>query len=178
MRTGAILVRRFDHPDAYGPQPGWVSGQCAPVPAVQQPVVPSVEWTQSARACEGTPEGTCSAGSCFEPVAGWWGPCISSVGDVACPAEFPTKVTAYDDYADRAAGRTRAQVVSAKPLSDDQRERLRRALAARTGQQVELDERVDSQLLGGAIASVGGLVFDGSLRTQLSQLRTSLTRGQ
>ncbi len=44
--------------------------------------------------------------------------------------------------------------------------------------QVELEEAVDPALLGGAIASVAGLVFDGSLRTQLAQLRTSLTRGQ
>jgi len=33
-------------------------------------------------------------------------------------------------------------------------------------------------LLGGAVAQVGGLVFDGSLRTQLEQLRTTLTRGR
>jgi F-type H+-transporting ATPase subunit delta len=43
---------------------------------------------------------------------------------------------------------------------------------------VELEESIDSSLLGGAVASVGGLVFDGSLRTQLEQLRSSLTRGQ
>jgi F-type H+-transporting ATPase subunit delta len=61
-------------------------------------------------------------------------------------------------------------------LGDAQRTRLRSALSARTGQQVELDESVDPNLLGGAIASVGGLVFDGSLRTQLRQLRTSLTK--
>ena len=67
--------------------------------------------------------------------------------------------------------------VSATPLRDDQRERLRRALAARTGKQVELAERVDPALLGGAVASVGGVVFDGSLRTQLAQLHGSLTRG-
>lgn len=85
--------------------------------------------------------------------------------------------SAFDTLADRAAGRTRAQVVSAGPLSDAQRDRLRSALAARTGQQVELDESIDASLLGGAIASVGGLVFDGSLRTQLHQLRTSLTKG-
>ena len=35
----------------------------------------------------------------------------------------------------------------------------------------------DADLIGGAIAVVGGLVFDGSLRTQLSQLRETLTRG-
>ena len=32
-------------------------------------------------------------------------------------------------------------------------------------------------LIGGAIAKVGDLVFDGSLRTQLAQLRANLTKG-
>ena len=83
----------------------------------------------------------------------------------------------YGQLADDAAGRTRAQVVSASPLNETQRERLRSALTARTGKQVELEESVDSSLLGGAVASVGGFVFDGSLRTQLEQLRSGLTRG-
>jgi F-type H+-transporting ATPase subunit delta len=42
---------------------------------------------------------------------------------------------------------------------------------------VEFEESVDPSLLGGAVATVGGLVFDGSLRTQLEQLRASLTKG-
>jgi F-type H+-transporting ATPase subunit delta len=83
----------------------------------------------------------------------------------------------YQQLADAAAGRTHASVVTASPLRDEQRERLRRALSARTGQQVEFEESVDPSLLGGAVATVGGLVFDGSLRTQLGQLRASLTRG-
>jgi len=33
---------------------------------------------------------------------------------------------------------------------------------------------VDPSLLGGAIAKVGDLVFDGSIRTQLAQLRHNL----
>ena len=33
-------------------------------------------------------------------------------------------------------------------------------------------------LIGGVIARVGALMFDGSLRTQLNQLRASLTKGQ
>ncbi|TFG91464.1 MAG: ATP synthase F1 subunit delta, partial [Myxococcales bacterium] len=85
--------------------------------------------------------------------------------------------TAYGALADEAAGRMRARVVSASPLSDAQRERLRRALAERTGSQLELDIEVDASLLGGAVATVGGLVFDGSLRTQLDQLRSTLMRG-
>jgi len=85
--------------------------------------------------------------------------------------------TAYGALADEAAGRMRARVVSASPLSDEQRERLRRALAERTGSHLELDVEVDATLLGGAVANVGGLVFDGSLRTQLEQLRATLMRG-
>jgi F-type H+-transporting ATPase subunit delta len=85
--------------------------------------------------------------------------------------------TAYGALADAAAGRMRARVVSAIPLSDPQRERLQRALAERTRSQLELEVEVDASLLGGAVASVGGLVFDGSLRTQLEQLRATLMRG-
>ena len=41
---------------------------------------------------------------------------------------------------------------------------------------MEVSVRVDPSLLGGVIAKVGDLVFDGSLRTQLHQLRANLTR--
>ena len=92
--------------------------------------------------------------------------------------EFEAIRAAFVELADAAAGVDRAEVVSATPLSDAQREGLRRALSERTGRQIELSERVDPDLLGGAVARVGGLVFDGSLRTQLEQLRGSLMRGQ
>jgi len=91
--------------------------------------------------------------------------------------DFDAICAEYERLSDVAAGRTRADVVTATPLSDEQRERLQRALSARTGQDVELDVAVDASLLGGVIASVGTLVFDGSLRTQLTQLRASLTKG-
>ena len=91
--------------------------------------------------------------------------------------DLPTIRVEYGRMAAEAAGRTRAEVVSASPLSDAQRERLRHALSQRTGRQVDLTERVDESLVGGAIATVSGLVFDGSLRTQLEQLRASLTKG-
>jgi len=92
--------------------------------------------------------------------------------------DFPAIHDEYRRLADEAAGRTLASVVTASPLSEGQRERIQRALSARTGQTVELDIDVDPSLIGGVIATVGGLVFDGSLRTQLHQLRAALTRGQ
>jgi F-type H+-transporting ATPase subunit delta len=90
--------------------------------------------------------------------------------------DFDAIFEEFGRLADAEAGRVRAKVVSAIRLRDDQRERLRRALAARTGKQVELEEGVDPSLLGGAVASVAGVVFDGSLRTQLAQLHGSLTK--
>jgi F-type H+-transporting ATPase subunit delta len=84
----------------------------------------------------------------------------------------------YNRLADEAAGRVRAEVRSASPLRDEQRARLVDALARRTGMEIELTVHVDASLIGGAIATVGGLVFDGSLRTQLSQLRGTLAQGR
>jgi F-type H+-transporting ATPase subunit delta len=92
--------------------------------------------------------------------------------------EFAAIRDAYAALADATAGRTRARVVSAAPLTRSQRERLQRALATRTGQSVALDVSVDPALLGGAVADVGGMIFDGSLRTQLERLRVGLTRGR
>lgn len=83
----------------------------------------------------------------------------------------------YERLADEHAGRLKASVVAASELLPEQRERLRAALARRTGRQVELQVEVDPGLIGGAIARVGGVVIDGSLRRQLSQLRDTLTRG-
>jgi F-type H+-transporting ATPase subunit delta len=79
--------------------------------------------------------------------------------------------------ADEQAGLRRAQVRTARPLSGPQLERLRRALAERVGQEVELEVEIDPELLGGVVAQVGDLLLDGSVRTQLRQLRASLASG-
>ena len=84
----------------------------------------------------------------------------------------------FGQLADAAAGLVKARVTAAAPLDDAQRARLESALAARTGRSVELEVSVDPALIGGAVATVGNVVFDGSLRTQLHQLRDTLSRGQ
>jgi F-type H+-transporting ATPase subunit delta len=80
----------------------------------------------------------------------------------------------YERLADERAGKTRASVRAASELSDEQRQRLQRALSARVGREVELAVEVDPGLLGGLVAQVGDVVYDGSLRTQLRQLRERL----
>lgn len=83
----------------------------------------------------------------------------------------------YARLADEAAGRMTARVVSAAPLESAHEERLAAALSRRTGRQVRLDVEIDPGLIGGVIAKVGDLVFDGSIRAQLGQLRANLTKG-
>jgi len=84
----------------------------------------------------------------------------------------------YQRLAEEDAGLLTAIVTSASPLDERRKDRLRRALSERTGQEVQLDLQVDPSLIGGAIAEVAGVVFDGSLRAQLSHLRANLiTKG-
>lgn len=89
--------------------------------------------------------------------------------------DFAGIVEAYAELADQAEGMLTAQVVAASAMDDRRKDRLRRALSERTGQEVRLEIEIDPELIGGAVAKVGDLVFDGSLRTQLTQLRSNLT---
>lgn len=67
-----------------------------------------------------------------------------------------------------------AEVRSAIPLDDDQRQRLQEALSKRTGQNVSIKVTVDPSILGGIVANIGDNVIDGSVRRRLEQLRESL----
>ena len=75
------------------------------------------------------------------------------------------------------AGLVTAEVVSARELDANEEERLRRALSAATGREVRLDIQLDPGVIGGVIAKVGDLVFDGTLRAHLGQLRATMTKG-
>jgi F-type H+-transporting ATPase subunit delta len=81
---------------------------------------------------------------------------------------------AVREIADARAKRVRAQVESASPLSDDTRDSLRRALEKRTGKAVQLDISINPNLIGGIRTSLGSLVFDGTLLSQINGLRESL----
>jgi F-type H+-transporting ATPase subunit delta len=80
--------------------------------------------------------------------------------------------------ADERRGRVRATVHSAAALSKDTEERLRRALEKTTGRTIELDTHVDPSLIGGIRATVGSMVFDGTIRSELNRLKTQLEQGE
>ena len=90
-------------------------------------------------------------------------------------AALPWIAKTFAVLKDEAENRTRATVTTAQPLSESQRERLRTALARRTGHTVELVVETDDRLLAGVIVQHGDMVFDGSIRGRLAALAHALS---
>jgi F-type H+-transporting ATPase subunit delta len=73
---------------------------------------------------------------------------------------------------DRLKGVERATVVTTVPLSDPLREKFKAMVMKTTGGKlVELEEKIDQKLIGGYILRVGDQQIDGSIRSQLNELR-------
>jgi F-type H+-transporting ATPase subunit delta len=72
---------------------------------------------------------------------------------------------------DAQVGRVRATVTAARPLPAEFGATIQGALAQASGKQVVLETREDSSLIGGVVAQIGDVVYDGSIRTQLERLR-------
>jgi F-type H+-transporting ATPase subunit delta len=89
---------------------------------------------------------------------------------------LPEILVAYRRLVDEAAGRVRARVRSAAPLTDPERATLRERLGRKLGKTVFLDTEVDPSLLGGFVAEVGSRVLDASLAGQLGALRERITK--
>jgi len=87
---------------------------------------------------------------------------------------LPAIARAYRDLTDAQLGRVRAEVTSAQELNAATLDRVRRSLEQRTGKKVVINSTVDPELIGGVVARVGDLVLDGSVRTQLADLRDKL----
>lgn len=96
------------------------------------------------------------------------------LGDRNRLAFLPDVVDAFGQEADAALGRLRARVTSAVPLGAEDVQRLSEHLAKATRAQVIVERHVEPELLGGVVAQVGRLTYDGSIRTQLEDLRRSL----
>jgi F-type H+-transporting ATPase subunit delta len=83
-------------------------------------------------------------------------------------------VATFRSLADAHLGRLRARLTSAVPLETEALEALASRLSQAARAQVLLERQVDPAILGGVIAEVGNVVYDGSIRTQLEDLRKTL----
>ena len=89
---------------------------------------------------------------------------------------LPEITESLDAMVEAKAGKVRAEVTSAAPLSDAYLAELAKALGATIGREVVIGQKTDPELIGGVVTRVGDRVFDGSLKHQLSELREELLR--
>lgn len=87
---------------------------------------------------------------------------------------LPDLAEAYHELAEAKSGRVRAEVITAGDLPESYFTELQRTLESVTGKKVALVKRKDPSIIGGVVARVGDRVFDGSVRTRLSQIREGL----
>jgi len=78
---------------------------------------------------------------------------------------------AFETQLDEQMGLMRVDIFAAQPLSEAQKERLKSGLSALTGKRVRAGFSVAHELLGGAVARIGSVTYDGSVRGQLEALR-------
>jgi F-type H+-transporting ATPase subunit delta len=99
---------------------------------------------------------------------------VSLVVGTGRARDLPAIIRQLVDMSAAEANKEVAEVRSAVPLTDDQRKRLAEALSDATGKQVEVKVVIDPTVLGGAVATVGDTVIDGSVRTRLDRLKNAL----
>ena len=71
----------------------------------------------------------------------------------------------------------RATITTAGPINEAIQQRVKANLEALTGKTVFVEARQDPDIIGGIIAQVGDLTLDGSVKTQLKNLKESLIKG-
>ncbi len=89
-------------------------------------------------------------------------------------AALPAIAAVFEEMREEALGIAPAEITTAAPLTDDQRRRAESAVRKLTGRNVRLTCKVEPSMIGGAVTRIGSTVYDGSLRTQLEQLRRAM----
>jgi len=89
-------------------------------------------------------------------------------------SELRKVIRAYRRLAAEHRGETTAEVVTARPLSDDQLAALKQQLRTRAGRDVAIDAAVDPHVLGGIVVKLGSQQIDASIRTKLNRLASAM----
>jgi F-type H+-transporting ATPase subunit delta len=89
-------------------------------------------------------------------------------------AKLPAIIAAFKAIAAGQRGEVTATVTSAHPLDADQLAALKTKLTAREGRTVMLSAKVDPDLLGGLVVTIGSQRIDASIRTRLNSLAKAM----
>ncbi|PZT91235.1 MAG: F0F1 ATP synthase subunit delta [Citromicrobium sp.] len=88
--------------------------------------------------------------------------------------QLPGIIRAFRSIAAAQRGEVAAEVASAHPLTDAQVDQLKAKLTAREGRTVKLTTKVNPDLLGGLVVTIGSKRIDASIRTRLNSLSQAM----
>jgi F-type H+-transporting ATPase subunit delta len=88
--------------------------------------------------------------------------------------EIPSIAEAFEVLLDEHLGFVRADVSSARDLTEQQKAALEIQLTRMAGKKAKLKFKTEPALVAGVVARVGSKVYDGSVRGQLERLRATL----
>lgn len=88
--------------------------------------------------------------------------------------ELRPVIRAFRRLAAEHRGEVTADVVTARPLKDDQIAALKQQLRSRAGRDVTIDAQVDPDILGGIVVKLGSQKIDASIRTKLNRLAQAM----
>ena len=87
---------------------------------------------------------------------------------------FPRVAREYSAIYDEAHGIVRAEIISARPLTEEQLSRLTKRLEEKSGKTVKLTATVDEGTLGGAKLRYLGMQLDATVKSRLEAARRSI----
>ncbi len=67
-------------------------------------------------------------------------------------------------------------VTTAFPLTEEQREKVKKKMADIIGKNIEMSEKTDKSLMGGIVVDYGDTRMDGSIKTRLEGLKDSFSK--
>ena len=82
--------------------------------------------------------------------------------------------TKFAGVLEERSGVVSANVTSARELSEKQKSEVLLNLELLTGKRMTLDFKTDESLIGGMVTRIGSTVYDGSVKTQLQELKQQM----
>jgi F-type H+-transporting ATPase subunit delta len=88
---------------------------------------------------------------------------------------LPDIAALFEDYKREAEHVLKVTLRTATAVPAEQADKIKVALKKRFGRDIELEQRIDPSVIGGAVIDAGDTVIDGSVRGRLARLESALT---
>ena len=90
---------------------------------------------------------------------------------------LPNIERAFNLFLQEKLGRIEAGITVAQEISEVTVGKLENAISRYSGKEVTVNITIDPAIIGGIVTRIGSVVIDGSIHTQLNQIRQSIIRG-